>query len=103
MNSSENRPSNERLWSYLRAINLVMTGLFVSSLLGLNYYIVTTSPRTPDVATGHIYPTDIHGVVYVTLLECRLRSIPWIIGFAPLVFVVIAKFLLGEEPRLRDN
>jgi hypothetical protein len=80
-----------------------MIGLFVSSLLGLNYYIVTTSPRTPDVATGHIYATNIHGVVYLMLLECRLRSIPWMIFFATVVFVVVAKLLLGEEPRPQES
>lgn len=104
MNSgSERQLPNERLWHYVRAINAVMVGLFVSSSLGLNYYIVRTSPRTPDVATGHIYATNIHGIVYLTLLECRLRSIPWMIFFATVVFVVVAKLLLGEEPRPRES
>lgn len=103
MNSSEGRPSNERLWRYVERMAAAIFALGGITLMGLNYYFVKTSPRAPDLATGHVYATNIHGIVYLTSLECRLRPIPWMILWSPLFLGILARLVLGENPRSHER
>jgi hypothetical protein len=74
-----------------KAIFLYLVFASIVLLIGINYYIVRTCPSIADEANGHIYPTNIHGVVYLTLVERSLLYLPWMILAAAFIFKSISE------------
>ncbi len=75
----------------------VMGTLFMVGIFALESHLAQTGPRVLDAGRGHIYPLNVHGIVYVTggerSLDRRLAigaAACWI-SFALIVYVEIRR------------
>ena len=91
---SENK---RRFTVYAKAIYLFMMFSFVGSILVVGTYIARTCPRVADESSGHIYRTNMHGVVYLTLADRWLYNMPWGILASAIIFGLIAQRILSSK------
>jgi hypothetical protein len=91
--------NQRRFRAYAKAIYLYLVLSSIGLLLGGESYIAKTCPRVADESSGHIYRTNMHGVVYLTLIDRWLLYSPFGVMAAAFIFASISEGVLSSKDK----